>query len=136
DLIITVDNGISSVEGVAAARAAGIAVLVTDHHLPAQQLPDADAIVNPNQPGCDFPSKNLAGVGVIFYVMTALRTRLKDIDWFAQQKLPEPNMADYLDIVALGTVADVVLLDQNNRILVHNGLLRMRVGRCRPGIRA
>lgn len=136
DLLITVDNGISSIEGVAAARAAGMKVLVTDHHLPAQQLPAADAIVNPNQPGCDFPSKNLAGVGVIFYVMTALRTRLKDIGWFAQQNIPEPNMADFLDIVALGTVADVVPLDQNNRILVHNGLLRMRAGRCRPGIKA
>ncbi len=136
DLLVTVDNGISSIEGVAAARAAGMKVLVTDHHLPAQQLPDANAIVNPNQPGCDFPSKNLAGVGVIFYVMTALRTRLKEMGWFAQQNIPEPNMADFLDIVALGTVADVVPLDQNNRILVHNGLLRMRAGRCRPGIKA
>lgn len=136
DLLITVDNGISSIEGVAVAREAGMNVLVTDHHLPSQQLPDANAIVNPNQPGCNFPSKNLAGVGVIFYVMTALRTKLKEIGWFEQQKIPEPNMADYLDIVALGTVADVVPLDQNNRILVHNGLMRMRAGRCRPGIKA
>src|SRR3990167_6377794 len=136
DLLITVDNGISSIEGVAVAREAGMKVLVTDHHLPSQQLPDANAIVNPNQPGCDFPSKNLAGVGGIFYVMTALRTKLKEIGWFEQQKIPEPNMADYLDIVALGTVADVVPLDQNNRILVHNGLMRMRAGRCRPGIKA
>lgn len=137
DLLITVDNGISSIEGVTAAKAAGMKVLVTDHHLAGAELPAADAIVNPNQPGCDFPSKNLAGVGVIFYVMTALRTRLKEqLSWFERQNIPEPNMADFLDIVALGTVADVVPLDQNNRILVHNGLLRMRAGRCRPGIRA
>lgn len=136
NLLITVDNGISSIEGVAAAKAAGLKVLVTDHHLAGAELPAADAIVNPNQPGCDFPSKNLAGVGVIFYVMTALRTRLKDMGWFAERNIAEPNMADFLDIVALGTVADVVPLDQNNRILVHNGLLRMRAGRCRPGIRA
>lgn len=136
DLLVTVDNGISSIEGVAAAKAAGMQVLVTDHHLAGEELPAADAIVNPNQPGCAFPSKNLAGVGVIFYVMTALRTRLKELGWFEQQKIVEPNMADFLDIVALGTVADVVPLDQNNRILVHNGMLRMRAGRCRPGIRA
>lgn len=136
DLLITVDNGISSIDGVAAARAAGLKVLVTDHHLAGAELPAADAIVNPNQPGCDFPSKNLAGVGVIFYVMTALRTRLKELGWFAERGIAEPNMADFLDIVALGTVADVVPLDQNNRILVHNGLMRMRAGRCRPGIRA
>ncbi len=136
DLIMTVDNGISSIDGVKAARDAGIAVLVTDHHLPAQQLPEADAIVNPNQPGCTFPSKNLAGVGVAFYLMTALRTRLKQAGWFEKQGISEPNMADYLDIVALGTVADVVPLDHNNRILVQHGLARMRAGRCRPGIRA
>ncbi|HAU13203.1 MAG: single-stranded-DNA-specific exonuclease RecJ [Alcanivorax sp.] len=136
DLILTVDNGISSIEGVKAAKAAGIKVLVTDHHLPAQVLPIADAIINPNQPGCAFPSKNLAGVGVAFYLMTALRTRLKQIGWFQRQGLAEPNMADYLDIVALGTVADVVPLDHNNRILVHHGLARMRAGRCRPGIQA
>ncbi|AUM11833.1 single-stranded-DNA-specific exonuclease RecJ [Ketobacter alkanivorans] len=136
DLIVTVDNGISSIEGVKAAREAGIKVLVTDHHLPAAELPQADAIVNPNQPGCPFPSKNLAGVGVAFYLMTALRTRLKQLNWFQRQGLAEPNMADYLDIVALGTVADVVPLDRNNRILVHHGLARMRAGRCRPGIKA
>lgn len=136
DLIITVDNGISSIDGVKAAQDAGIQVLVTDHHLPADELPQADAIVNPNQPGCGFSSKNLAGVGVAFYLMTALRTRLKVLDWFAQQGLQEPNMADYLDIVALGTVADVVPLDRNNRILVQHGVARMRAGRCRPGIGA
>ncbi|MDX1692342.1 MAG: single-stranded-DNA-specific exonuclease RecJ, partial [Ketobacteraceae bacterium] len=136
DLIVTVDNGISSISGVSAAKAAGIRVLVTDHHLPADELPDADAIVNPNQPGCEFPSKNLAGVGVIFYVMTALRTRLQQAGWFSEQGLPEPNMADFLDIVALGTVADVVPLDHNNRILVEHGLRRIRAGRCRPGIKA
>lgn len=136
DLLVTVDNGISSVEGVAAARSLGIKVLVTDHHLPGPQLPDANAIVNPNQPGCEFPSKNLAGVGVIFYVMSALRSRLRTLGWFAEQGLAEPNMADFLDIVAVGTVADVVPLDANNRVLVHHGLLRIRAGRCRPGIRA
>ena len=136
DLIVTVDNGIASIDGVAAAKAAGVNVLVTDHHLPASELPQADAIVNPNQSGCSFASKNLAGVGVIFYVMTALRTRLKTIQWFEQRQISEPNMADFLDLVALGTVADVVPLDQNNRILVHNGLRRIRAGRCRPGIKA
>jgi len=136
DLIMTVDNGISSIDGVRAAKEAGLNVLVTDHHLPAEQLPAADAIVNPNQPGCTFASKNLAGVGVAFYLMTALRTRLKQSGWFEQQGISEPNMADYLDIVALGTVADVVPLDRNNRILVQQGLTRMRAGRCRPGIRA
>ena len=136
DLIMTVDNGISSIDGVKAAKGAGIKVLVTDHHLPAQQLPEADAIVNPNQPGCTFPSKNLAGVGVAFYLMTALRTRLKQLGWFDRQGIVEPNMADYLDIVALGTVADVVPLDRNNRILVQHGLARVRAGRCRPGIKA
>lgn len=136
DLIITVDNGISSISGVQAAKDAGIHVLVTDHHLPADELPNADAIVNPNQPGCPFPSKNLAGVGVIFYVMTALRTHLQGIGWFEQQNLPVPNMADYLDIVALGTVADVVPLDHNNRILVEHGLRRIRAKRCRPGVTA
>lgn len=136
DLIITVDNGISSIEGVKAANEAGIKVLITDHHLPGKELPEASAIVNPNQPGCDFPSKNLAGVGVIFYLMSALRTDLKNDGWFEQIQLPVPNMADFLDLVALGTVADVVPLDQNNRILVHQGLRRIRAGRCRPGISA
>lgn len=136
DLIITVDNGISSIDGVAASKAAGIGVLVTDHHLPGRELPDAEAIVNPNQPGCDFPSKNLAGVGVIFYLMSALRSALRDQGWFAQKGIPEPNMGNYLDLVALGTVADVVPLDSNNRILVHQGLQRIRSGRARPGILA
>ena len=136
DLLMTVDNGISSVDGVAAAKAHGVKVLVTDHHLPGQILPAADAIVNPNQPGCNFASKNLAGVGVAFYVMTALRTRLAENGWFDKQGIKSPNMADFLDIVALGTVADVVPLDHNNRILVYNGLRRMQAGRCRPGIKA
>ena len=136
DLIITVDNGISSCDGVAAANALGIRVLVTDHHLPGKQIPEAACIVNPNQPGCGFPSKNLAGVGVIFYVLTALRTELRKRDWFAKQNIAEPNLADYLDLVALGTVADVVALDHNNRVLVAQGLRRIRAGRCRPGIRA
>lgn len=136
DLIITVDNGISSIEGVQAARDLGIAVIVTDHHLPGSELPDADAIVNPNQPGCPFPSKSLAGVGVIFYVMNALRAELRQLGWFAEAGIPEPNMASFLDLVALGTVADVVPLDHNNRILVAQGLQRMRAGVARPGILA
>lgn len=136
DIILTVDNGISSVEGVAAAQALGIAVVVTDHHLPGSTLPNADAIVNPNQPDCPFPSKNLAGVGVIFYVMTALRTRLREMGWFDEQSIPDPKMTDLLDLVALGTVADVVPLDHNNRVLVTQGLMRIRAGYCRPGIRA
>jgi len=135
-LIITVDNGIASHEGVQAAQAAGVKVLITDHHLPGEQVPAADAIINPNQPGCEFPSKTLAGVGVVFYLLSALRTRLKESGWFADQQLREVNMAEFLDIVALGTVADVVGLDRNNRILVHNGLARIRAGRCRPGITA
>ncbi|MBB3060253.1 single-stranded-DNA-specific exonuclease RecJ [Microbulbifer rhizosphaerae] len=136
DLLITVDNGISSIEGVAAARAAGMTVIVTDHHLPGSQLPDADAIVNPNQPGCDFPSKNLAGVGVIFYLLSRLRSALDKCGWFAESGIAAPNMAEYLDLVALGTVADLVPLDHNNRILVHQGIARIRAGRCRPGISA
>lgn len=135
-LLITVDNGISSLDGVAAAKAAGLKVLVTDHHLPGAELPAADAIVNPNQPGCSFPSKALAGVGVIFYVLLALRTRLRERDWFARAGQPEPNLAELLDLVALGSVADVVPLDANNRILVHQGLARIRAGRARPGLRA
>ena len=134
DLIITVDNGISSIEGVAAARALGIATLITDHHLAGRELPAADVIVNPNQPGCDFPSKNLAGVGVIFYVMLALRAELRLRGWFEQRD--EPNLAQYTDLVALGTVADVVPLDYNNRILVAAGLQRIRAGQARPGIQA
>ncbi|MFC3914709.1 single-stranded-DNA-specific exonuclease RecJ [Pseudaeromonas sharmana] len=136
DLLITVDNGISSFSGVAAAQQAGMRVLVTDHHLPGAELPSADAIINPNQPGCNFGSGNLAGVGVAFYLMAALRSRLQQLGWFQQQGLAVPNMADYLDLVALGTVADVVALDANNRILVHQGLQRIRAGKCRPGIRA
>ncbi len=136
DLLITVDNGISSIEGVAAAARAGMRTLITDHHLPAATLPAADAIVNPNQPGCGFPAKNTAGVGVIFYVMLALRRRLREINWFAEAGLPEPNLAETLDLVALGTIADVVSLDRNNRILVGEGLRRIRAGRARPGIRA
>ncbi|MDF3936212.1 single-stranded-DNA-specific exonuclease RecJ [Pseudomonas citronellolis] len=136
ELLVTVDNGISSIDGVAAAKAAGLRVLVTDHHLPGHELPAADAIVNPNQPGCEFPSKAMAGVGVIFYVMLALRARLRELDWFARSGTPEPNLAELLDLVALGSVADVVPLDANNRILVHQGLARIRAGRARPGLRA
>lgn len=136
DLLITVDNGISSLAGVAAAQAQGIRVLVTDHHLPGEQLPSADAIVNPNLSGDPFPSKNLAGVGVAFYVMLALRARLRDKGWFNARGIDEPNLANLLDLVALGTVADVVPLDHNNRILVEQGLRRIRAGRCVPGITA
>jgi single-stranded-DNA-specific exonuclease len=114
----------------------GIAVVVTDHHLPGEALPEADAIVNPNQPGCEFPSKNLAGVGVIFYVMNALRAELRQLGWFVESGIAEPNMATFLDLVALGTVADVVPLDHNNRILVAQGLQRLRAGVARPGIMA
>lgn len=136
DLIITVDNGIASIEGVDAANDAGIDVLVTDHHLPGDTLPKACAIVNPNQVGCLFPSKAIAGVGVIFYVMLGLRRHLMGTDWFTSQNSTAPNMAQFLDLVALGTVADVVPLDQNNRIMVHQGLERIRQGLCRPGIQA
>jgi len=135
-LIVTVDNGISSVDGVRAANALGIPVLVTDHHLPGSELPEAAVIVNPNQPGDTFPSKHLAGVGVIFYVMLALRRRLRDSGWLAGRGLDEPRLADLLDLVALGTVADVAVLDRNNRILVAQGLARIRRGLCCPGIRA
>lgn len=135
DLLVTVDNGISSFQGVARARALGIRVLVTDHHLPGAELPEADAIVNPNQPGCGFLSKSAAGVGVVFYVMSALRSRLREIGWFNETR-PEPNLAVFLDLVALGTVADVVPLDFNNRILVAQGLQRMRAGLACPGIKA
>ncbi|MDF0606450.1 single-stranded-DNA-specific exonuclease RecJ [Neisseriaceae bacterium TC5R-5] len=133
DIILTVDNGIASVAGVKAAKACGIEVLITDHHLPGEQLPDA-LIVNPNQLGCDFPSKNLAGVGVMFYVLLALRAEMRARGGFAQQA--EPNLGELLDYVALGTVADVVQLDRNNRTLVENGLRRMRAGRMAPGIAA
>ncbi len=134
DLIITVDNGIASLEGVARAQQHGIATLITDHHLPAETLPAADCIVNPNQPGCDFPSKCIAGVGVMFYVMLALRAELRERGYFAERQ--EPNFASLLDLVALGTVADVVKLDRNNRILVSQGLKRMRAGQMQVGIAA
>lgn len=136
DLIVTVDNGISSIDGVAAAKARGIQVLVTDHHLPGRQLPDADVIVNPNQNGDGFPSKHLAGVGVIFYVMLALRARLRQAGWFERRAIPEPNLAQLLDLVALGSVADLVPLDHNNRVLVSQGLARIRSGQCCAGIKA
>lgn len=136
DLIVTVDNGIASLRGVAAAQEHGIRVLITDHHLPPSELPAAEAIVNPNQPGDEFPSKNLAGVGVIFYLMMALRGHLRESGWFKKQGMTEPNLAQLLDLVALGTVADVVPLDHNNRILVSQGLARIRGGQSCPGIRA
>jgi single-stranded-DNA-specific exonuclease len=134
DLLITVDNGIASVEGVAHAKRLGIATLITDHHLPGDALPEAECIVNPNQPGCAFPSKALAGVGVMFYVMLALRTELRERGFFKERK--ELNMASLTDLVALGTVADVVPLDANNRILVAQGLKRLRGGAARPGLAA
>ncbi len=136
DVIITVDNGISSVEGVDAAIALGIKVLITDHHLPGFELPAAHAIVNPNLVDDRFPGKSIAGVGVIFYVLMALRSRLRDMGWFEKHQHQEPNLAQLLDYVALGTVADVVALEQVNRILVHQGLLRIRTGRSHPGINA
>ena len=134
DILITVDNGIASIEGVAEANRLGMQVLVTDHHLPGDALPDAACIVNPNQPGCGFPSKNLAGVGVMFYVLLALRAELRACGAFAGH--PEPKLGDLLDLVALGTVADVVKLDHNNRILVQQGLQRIRAGRACAGINA
>lgn len=134
DVIITVDNGIASVDGVAAANAMGIQVLVTDHHLPGDRTPQATCIVNPNQHGCPFASKNLAGVGVIFYVLLALRAEMREQGGFLD--LPEPNLTALLDLVALGTVADLVKLDQNNRILVEQGLKRIRAGVASPGVKA
>ena len=136
DVIITVDNGISSIEGVEIAKELNLTIVVTDHHLPAATLPIADAIVNPNQPGCTFPSKMLAGVGVIFYVMLAVRSLLREQGWFTEKNIAEPNLAELLDLVALGTVADVVPLDYNNRILVSQGLARIRSGKVRAGIKA
>lgn len=136
DLLVTVDNGISSHEGVRAAQALGMRVLITDHHLPGPTLPSADALVNPNQLDDAFPCKQLAGVGVIFYVLSALRARLRESGWFALAGLPEPNMAQFLDLAAVGTVADVVPLAHANRILVEQGLRRIREGRCVPGIAA
>ncbi|EDX5493977.1 single-stranded DNA-specific exonuclease [Salmonella enterica] len=135
-LIITVDNGISSHAGVAHAKTLGIPVIVTDHHLPGDTLPDAEAIINPNLRDCEFPSKALAGVGVAFYLMLALRTFLRDKGWFDERGIAPPNLAELLDLVALGTVADVVPLDANNRILTWQGLSRIRAGKCRPGIKA
>ncbi|SEK40520.1 single-stranded-DNA-specific exonuclease RecJ [Nitrosovibrio tenuis] len=135
DILVTVDNGIASVEGVAEANRRGIQVFITDHHLPGDTLPDAAVIVNPNQAGCGFPSKHLAGVGVMFYLMWALRAELRTRGWFAPPR-KEPNLASLLDLVALGTIADVVKLDDNNRILVHKGLQRIRHGRCCAGIHA
>jgi len=135
-LLITVDNGISSVAGVRAAKDLGWKVLVTDHHLAGATLPEADVLVNPNLHDDGFASKALAGVGVIFYVMTELRSRLRRRGWFEKTGIPEPRLGDLLDLVALGTVADVVPLDRNNRILVHQGLARIRAGRCQPGISA
>ncbi|MCK4842061.1 MAG: single-stranded-DNA-specific exonuclease RecJ [Methylococcales bacterium] len=136
DVIITVDNGVSSIEGVRAAKEYGMKVLITDHHLPGEQLPDADAMVNPNLPDDQFPSGNIAGVGVIFYVLMALRNYMRKNKWFEKNNIQEPNLAQLLDFVALGTVADVVALDQVNRILVHQGLLRIRSGHAHPGIAA
>jgi len=136
DVLVTVDNGIASIDGVMAAQMLGMSVIITDHHLPGDTLPEADIIVNPNQPGCPFPSKALAGVGVMFYVLTALRAELRGRGWFESMGIDIPNLADALDLVALGTVADVVPLDKNNRTLVAAGLARMRSGRARPGIEA
>jgi single-stranded-DNA-specific exonuclease len=134
DILVTVDNGIASVEGVAEANRLGMQVLVTDHHLPGDALPDALCIVNPNQHGCDFPSKNLAGVGVMFYVLLALRAELRVRGQMTEET--GRKLVELLDLVALGTVADVVKLDQNNRILVQQGLLRIRAGRACAGINA
>ena len=136
DVIVTVDNGVSSIDGVTRARDHGVDVIVTDHHLPGGQLPPAYALVNPNLADSSFPSPNLAGVGVAFYVMATLRSALRQAGHFASRGIAEPNLADWLDLVALGTVADVVPFDRNNRILVHQGLRRIRSGRARAGIRA
>ncbi|HCE2700960.1 single-stranded-DNA-specific exonuclease RecJ [Vibrio parahaemolyticus] len=136
EMIMTVDNGVSSIEGVRYAKENGITVLVTDHHLPGQVLPEVDAMVNPNLDSCAFPSKALAGVGVAFYLMMALCVHMRKHNWFAQQGMQEPKLMELLDLVALGTVADVVPLDENNRILVHQGLQRIRAGKARPGIQA
>ena len=136
DLLITVDNGISSIDGVAAAAARNVPVIITDHHLPGERVPRAAAIVNPNQAGDNFPSKCLAGVGVAFYLLIALRAALRDGRWFGERGLQEPNLGQLLDLVALGTVADVVPLDANNRILVAQGIARIRGGRLQPGVAA
>ncbi|MFH4468958.1 single-stranded-DNA-specific exonuclease RecJ [Vibrio diabolicus] len=136
EMIMTVDNGVSSIEGVRYAKENGITVLVTDHHLPGQVLPDVDAMVNPNLESCHFPSKALAGVGVAFYLMMALCVHMRKHNWFAEQGMQEPKLMELIDLVALGTVADVVPLDENNRILVQQGLQRIRAGKARPGIQA
>ena len=136
NVIVTVDNGVASVDGVALANEMGIDVVVTDHHLPGDVLPDAHALVNPNVGDNAFASKSMAGVGVAYYLLSWVRQTLRQRDYFASRQIPEPNMAQYLDLVAFGTVADVVPLDQNNRILVHQGLLRIRRGKTRPGIAA
>ena len=136
NVIVTVDNGVASVDGVALANEMGIDVVVTDHHLPGDVLPDAHALVNPNVGDNAFASQSMAGVGVAYYLLSWVRQTLRQRDYFASRQIPEPNMAQYLDLVALGTVADVVPLDQNNRILVHQGLLRIRRGKTRPGIAA
>ncbi|NRP35758.1 Single-stranded-DNA-specific exonuclease RecJ [Marinobacterium sp. xm-d-579] len=136
DLIITVDNGISSIEGVDRANTLGIDVIVTDHHLPGSVLPKAVAIINPNQAGCQFMAKSTCGAGVIFYLLIALRRQLQQLGWFEKSGVKAPNLANYLDLIALGTVADVVPLERNNRTLVHQGLARIRAGRARPGLLA
>ncbi|MCS5592210.1 MAG: single-stranded-DNA-specific exonuclease RecJ [Gammaproteobacteria bacterium] len=136
DLIITVDNGISSIEGTALARSFNVDVIITDHHLPARELPMANAIINPNMDGCEFPSKNLAGVGVCFYLFSALKTHLEKTDYFNNRNIPIPDLREVLDLVALGTVADVVKLDRNNRILIKEGIERIRQKRCSKGILA
>ncbi|MEH0666878.1 single-stranded-DNA-specific exonuclease RecJ [Vibrio scophthalmi] len=135
-VIMTVDNGVSSIEGVRYAKQQGLTVLVTDHHLPGHELPEVDAMVNPNLDECAFPSKALAGVGVAFYLMMALCVHMRKAGWFAEQGMAEPKLMELIDLVALGTVADVVPLDENNRILVHQGLQRIRAGKARPGIQA
>ena len=136
DLIITVDNGVSAIEAVEFAKQSNLTVIITDHHLCSEQLPAADAIINPNLPNCSFPSKHLAGVGVAFYFMSALRAKLRQENWFKTHNLEEYNIASLLDLVALGTIADVVKLDHNNRILVHQGINRIRSGYCCAGIKA
>ena len=135
-VLLTVDNGIANIAGAQAAREAGYQLIITDHHLPGGSLPQADAVVNPNQPDCDFPSKNLAGVGVAFYTMIALRAHLIAQRWFTYRGEQPPNLAHYLDLVALGTIADMVILDHTNRILVEQGLRRIRAGHLQPGVRA
>ncbi|PMJ91255.1 single-stranded-DNA-specific exonuclease RecJ [Vibrio sp. 10N.261.55.A7] len=136
EVIMTVDNGVSSIDGVRYAKEKGLQVLVTDHHLPGNELPIADAMVNPNLESCDFPSKSLAGVGVAFYLMMALCVHMRKVGWFSANHMAEPKLMELIDLVALGTVADVVALDENNRILVHQGLQRIRAGKARPGIQA